>query len=153
MMNIKCIIIAFLLTLSSVCIAQSNIFEKYADTEDVTTVYISKKMFQLIPSIEKSNLNLQNMKNKIESLQILTTSKKELIEILRKETLSMTNKTYEELMRIKENDTLTTFYILQKGENINELIMLNNDVDKLTIIQLIGNFTIDDIQEITKNKK
>jgi hypothetical protein len=152
-MNIKCIIIAFLLTLSSVCIAQSNIFEKYADTEDVTTVYISKKMFQLIPSIEKSNLNLQNMKNKIESLQILTTSKKELIEILRKETLSMTNKTYEELMRIKENDTLTTFYILQKGENINELIMLNNDVDKLTIIQLIGNFTIDDIQEITKNKK
>ena len=152
-MNIKYVILVFLLTVSNVCMAQNHIFDKYADVDDVTTVYISKKMFQLMPSMANTGLELENMKNKIDALQILTTENKERADMLKKSLSTIIKKEHEELMRIKENDTLTTFHILQEGTIIKELIMLVIEPDEFTVIYLSGNFTIDDIQEITKNKK
>ena len=68
--------------------AQTNndaLFEKYAEKDGVTSVYISKKMFQLMPSMETAGLNLINMKGKIESLQILTCENESLQEQMRKD--------------------------------------------------------------------
>ena len=152
-MNIKYVILVFLLTVSNVCMAQNHIFDKYADVDDVTTVYISKKMFQLMPSMANTGLELENMKNKIDALQILTTENKERADMLKKSFSTIIKKEHEELMRIKENDTHTTFHILQEGTIIKELIMLVIEPNEFTVIYLSGNFTIDDIQEITKNKK
>ena len=52
--------------------AQENVFEKYADTEGVTTVYISKKMFNMMKDVKSEDLNLVTLSVKINDLQILT---------------------------------------------------------------------------------
>ena len=126
--------------------AQTNndaLFEKYAEKDGVTSVYISKKMFQLMPSM---------MKGKIESLQILTCENESLQEQMRKDFSGLIKKEHEELMRVRDGESKITFYIKQKGELINELIMLSDDEKEFSVIQLLGQFTLQDIQEITKEK-
>ena len=43
-MRIKYILMALCLMISSVCIAQDKLFEKYGEKDGVTSVYISKAM-------------------------------------------------------------------------------------------------------------
>lgn len=74
-MRIKYILMALCLMISSVCIAQDKLFEKYGEKDGVTSVYISKAMFKMIPSLDIEDLNLKNMSEKINSMQILSCEK------------------------------------------------------------------------------
>ena len=133
-----------------VCFAQNKLFDKYADMDDVTSVYISKKMFQMMPVMETAGLNLANLKGKIESLQILTTQKADLRERMRGELKALIGKDHEELMRVKDGKTKANFYVKQQGELIQELIMIADmDDGGFSVMQLLGRFTLQDVQEIT----
>ncbi len=145
------LIIIMALCSTSLSFAQDNLFEKYAEMDNVTSVYISKKMFSLFPSIERGGLNLANLAGKIDGLQILTSDNKAVCEKMRNDFKNVITKSHEELMRVKDNDTHVTFHILQKGDYINELIMLVDDKadeSEYVIMKLNGKFTIQDIQEI-----
>ena len=91
----------------------------------------------------------KDMQGKIDGLQILSTERKELQAQMRKEFSGMIGKEYEELMRVKDKGTKANFYIRQQGELIKELIMLADTEENFSVIQLKGNFTLQDIQEIT----
>ena len=122
-MRLKQLYTILLLCCVNICFAQNKLFDKYADMDDVTSVYISKKMFQMMPVMETDGLNLANLKGKIESLQILTTQKADLRERMRGE---------------------------QQGELIQELIMIADmDDGGFSVMQLLGRFTLQDVQEIT----
>ena len=85
-MRLKQLYTILLLCCVNICFAQNKLFDKYADMDDVTSVYISKKMFQMMPG--HGNRRTQpcpNLKGKIESLQILTTQKADLRERMRGE--------------------------------------------------------------------
>lgn len=148
-MSMKLYLLGLLLCVSSFSFAQDKWFSKYADMDEVTTVYISKKMFQMMPTMEHIGLELANMQGKIDGLQILSTERKELQAQMRKEFSGMIGKEYEELMRVKDKETKANFYIRQQGELIKELIMLADTEENFSVIQLKGNFTLQDIQEIT----
>ena len=60
------------------------------------------------------------------------------------------NKDYEELMRIRNGKSNVIFNAKKKGNIINELIMFVNDENEFLAIQILGNFTLDEIQQITK---
>ena len=149
-MKYKNIFLILFLCCTSLCFAQDKLFEKYADMDNVTSVFISKKMFEMMPNIESGGLDLMNLKGKINNLQILTSEKREIRDQMRKEFSGLIGKSHEELMRVKDNNTKATFYIEQKGDQINEMIMLADTDNSFNVIQLLGNFTLQDIQEITK---
>lgn len=143
--------LCLLLLCSSFCSAQSNrLFEKYGNMENVDQVYISKSMFQLMPAMETAGLNLMNMKGKIESLQILSTEEKAMKAEMRKDFASLIGKEHEELMRVKNGKTHATFYIRKSSDRIRELIMLADTETDFSVIQLLGSFTLEDIQSITE---
>ena len=148
-MRMKLYLMGLLLCCASLGFAQDKWFSKYADMDDVTTVYISKKMFQMMPTMEYIGLQLANMQGKIDGLQILSTERKDLQAQMRKEFDGMIGKEYEELMRVKDKETKANFYIRQQGELIKELIMIADSEANFSVIQLKGNFTLQDIQEIT----
>jgi hypothetical protein len=156
-MRTKYIITALLcFAFTTISFAQNNsslLFDKYADTDGVTSVYISKAMFRMMPNIENMELNLGNMNEKIESLYILTTEKKELIPAMRKDVLQLIKKDHEELMRVRDGSTKVTFYASVKGDLVGDLLMLSDTESEFIVIQLSGNFTLQDIQEITKDVK
>ena len=104
----------------------------------------------MIPDMKTNGLNLTNLKGKIEGLQILTTQNNSIKETMRNDFESLIGKNHEELMRVKDGKTRATFYVKQKGDLISELIMLADADNSFNVIQLLGNFTLQDIQEITK---
>ena len=149
-MKSKNIFLILFLCCTSLCFAQDKLFEKYADMDNVTSVFISKKMFDMIPNVESGGLNLMNLKGKIESLQILTTQKADLRERMRGEFKALIGKDHEELMRVKDGKTKANFYVKQQGELIQELIMIADmDDGGFSVMQLLGRFTLQDVQEIT----
>lgn len=149
-MRLKQLYTILLLCCVNICFAQNKLFDKYADMDDVTSVYISKKMFQMMPVMETAGLNLANLKGKIESLQILTTQKADLRERMRGEFKALIGKDHEELMRVKDGKTKANFCVKQQGELIQELIMIADmDDGSFSVMQLLGRFTLQDVQEIT----
>ncbi|MDL2221517.1 DUF4252 domain-containing protein [Parabacteroides sp. OttesenSCG-928-N08] len=150
-MKIRYILIICALICTRVGMAQNNqLFDKYAEMDHVTSVYISKAMFQMMPVIEQVGVNLMNMKGKIESLQLVTTERQDLVPQMRKEFSGLIHTGHEELMRVRDGKTRVTFYSNMKGEQIKDLIMLADADSTYTVIQLTGNFTLQDIQEITQ---
>jgi len=133
---------------TSMAFAQNSVFEKYADMDNVTSVYISKAMFQMIPAVENIGVDLMNMKGKIESLQLVSTEKKEMIAQMKKEFSRLVTTRHEELMRVKDGNTRVNFYSDIKNNNIKELVLLIEAEDNFTAILLTGNFTLKDLQEI-----
>lgn len=150
-MKTKYIALILFLFCSSLSFAQNKLFDKYAEMDNVTSVYISKAMFQMIPDMEAGGLNLMNLKGKIEGLQIITTEREDLKEKMRKDFGALINSQHEELMRVKDGKTRATFYIKKKGDLVNELIMLADTEKEYSVIQLLGNFTLQDIQDISKS--
>jgi hypothetical protein len=145
-------LLCFTLTTAGFAQNSSNqLFEKYTDTDGVTSVYISKAMFRMMPTVENMGLNLVNMSGKIESLYILTTEKKELIPAMRKEFSQLVRKDHEELMRVRDEGTKVTFYADMKGNLVKDLLMISDAENEFVVMQLLGNFTLQDIQEITKD--
>ena len=125
-MRLKYLYTILLLCCVNICFAQNKLFDKYADMDDVTSVY------------------------KIESLQILTTQKADLRERMRGEFKALIGKDHEELMRVKDGKTKANFYVKQQGELIQELIMIADmDDGGFSVMQLLGRFTLQDVQEIT----
>ena len=60
--------------------------------DNVTSVFISKKMFDMIPNVESGGLNLMNLKGKINNLQIVTSDKREVRDQMRKEFSNLISK-------------------------------------------------------------
>jgi hypothetical protein len=134
----------------------ANFFDKYEKEDNVTIVNISKAMFNMIPvkSINTGNADISGIVSKIESMRIITSGNKELKEKMETETKALVTKNnkYEELMRIKDGKSVVTFNAVKKGNIINELLMLVNGEGEFVAIQILGNFTVEDIQKITKNE-
>ena len=144
---------------SSFLYAQNNqiikLFEKYENEDNVTVVSISKAMFTLIPgNLQSDKVNIKNLSSKIESLLILTSDKQEMATKMSDDFKSFINrnKNYEELMRIKDGKSTITFHAIKKGGFINEFFMLVSNEKEFVAIRIVGNFLIDDIQQISDNR-
>ena len=143
---------------SSLAYAQSNsfnrLFEKYENEDDITVINISKAMFNLIPgNLKTGNVDIKNIVPKIESLRMLTSDKSSLKDKMASDFKSFVDKDkdYEELMRIKSGQTNITFNLKKKGEVISELIMLIIDNEDFVVVQILGNFLLDDIKKIAED--
>ena len=158
-MKLKYLLLIICLLSNSIIFAQNNtfksLFDKYENEDDVTIVSISKSMFNMIPgNISKGNVDITNILPKIESLLIITSEKSKVKEKMSLEFKSLIdkNKDYEELMRIRDGKSNVIFNARKKGNTINELIMFINDDADFVAIQILGNFTLEDIQQITKDQ-
>jgi hypothetical protein len=157
-MKLKYLLLIVCLLSNSLIFAQTTfktLFDKYENEDDVTIVSISKSMFNLIPgNISKANVDIQNILPKIESLLLITSDKNNVKEKMSLEFKSLIekNKTYEELMRVRDGKSNILFYSKKEGNSIREFIMLINDEADFVAIQILGNFTLEEIQQIAKNK-
>lgn len=152
-MKTKHIFLLLFLCCTSLCFAQDQLFDKYADQNNVTSVFITKKMFQMMPNFDTGNLNLMNLKGKIDNLQILTSEKKEIRENMKRDFTAHIGKSHDLLMRVKDDGTSANFYIEQKGDRVNEMIMLADTDNEFVVIRITGNFTLQDIREVANSVK
>ena len=158
-MKVKNILFIFCLLCSFTVFAQNKnmtkFFDKYENEDDVTIVNISKAMFSMMPAvnIKTEGADISPILSKIESMRIITSGNKNLKEKMAAESKALVTKdnNYEELMRVKNNKNNVIFNAIKNGNLIKELLMLVNSDDNFVAIQILGNFTVGDIQQITKN--
>lgn len=133
--------------------AQDSFFDKFADMEGVTSVYISKAMLSMMPNMQTEGVNIGEVASKLDNIQILSCEKPDIITKLKKETAFISPKNgYEELMRINDEGEKTIIYLKRDKSGKKEFVLLNNEKDEFTIIVITGNLTLQEIQEIINKK-
>lgn len=143
-------IITLLLSLCSLfTYAQDSFFDKFADMDGVTSVYISKAMLSMMPDIQTEGVNIGGVASKLDNIQILSCEKPAVIAKLKKETEFINPKNgYEELIRINDEGEKTTIYLKHDKNGKKEFVLLNNEKEEFTIIIITGNLTLQEIQGI-----
>ena len=152
---IRTLIIAIMATLCSVCsYGQQSFFDKYAEMEGVTSVYISKSMLSLFPKGQTNvnGINIGNIASRLDNIQILSADKQPIVDKFRKETSDINTKNgYEELMRVREDGEKTTIYFKDGKKDKKEFVLLVDEKDEFTIISIVGDLTLQEIQGIVNN--
>jgi len=154
----KRFLITFVFALSAIlCFSQKNpvdeMFAKYSEMEGFTSVMISGRMLSLLGGTESGD-NSDNILLRIKSIQILseddslsTGTLNFYTELSKKLDFSV----YEELMSVKEASEVTKFLIRQKGNIIQELLMISGGKNGNSLISIRGEFLLKEIQDISKS--
>ena len=134
--------------------AQVKAFEKYADTKNVTYVYISKFMLGMAgknaaPSVP--GVDISNLSKKLTGIQIITTENKGARSKLREDAKSIIAKDkYELMMQINEDDSKVNIYH-HIGKQQSAVIMQVEEDDEFVIMVFSGKFTLEDVMKMTQN--
>ena len=111
----KIVFYYFLLTLPNLIVGQS-IFEKYQNNNEVTTINISPKMFQLlgrmsIPNDDSESKELIKMVNGIRSFKVLITSSSDIIKEIERSAESISKKeSLDEIVKFSEENIEIILY-------------------------------------------
>ena len=132
--------------------AQDALFDKYEDTNGVTTVFISKTMLGMIPNVKAGNHDISKIAGKLDQLRILTCEKASLIpRILDDAKKIYKSEGYEVIMRMNDDGEKMTIYQRSLKGGKNEFVLLQEESSELNIINVKGAITLKDIQKITGN--
>lgn len=143
----------------------AGLYEKYTGHKEVSSVYISKAMLELLPMNELSaGFDFTTLQGKIESLTILSTEAAGLVKKMRKDFRELAeNKSYEKLMCIKEDDSVITIYIRKKpgprprtdkkDNPVGELLLIVDEEDEFLSIRILGNFTLEELSDLTNRNE
>ena len=154
-MKTKGFIIAIFLLFNAVnSFSQKDLFEKFSDNNNITTVFISKALLNLMPGMssntQMNGVNIDGIVNKLEQIDIYTSKDKEAMQLMRavaKEFQAKT-KAVEILMKIKSEENNVIFYGEKEGSLIKSLVMFADNKDECVLIRLLGQFTMDDIKTV-----
>ncbi|RLJ62510.1 uncharacterized protein DUF4252 [Lacinutrix venerupis] len=118
--------------------AQTDIFEKYSNSDNVTYASIKPKMFQMLAGIDietdsKEAQEYMKMVKSITSFKTLATDDKNVAGDIAKWVKARSG-SLEELMEIKDDGVVVKFYVKEgRDENfVAELLMFVNGLDAVT---------------------
>lgn len=134
--------------------AQSNLFDKYSDKSNVSSIYISKTMLEMQPDVYTKDVNISKVAGQLEAVYILSTRDNNVKKSMRSDLDDFVKKNkYEVLMKQKGVSSSSSFYVKKKGDKVKELVMITDAEPKLSYIHLVGDMTLKDIQRITSSQK
>ncbi|RAR47147.1 DUF4252 domain-containing protein [Flavobacterium lacus] len=145
------------LLLSQVLFAQS-VFDKFDGPEDVKTIIVNKKMFEMMSKVKANDKETQqyvNLLKKLDNLKVfITSSNKQTAEMRATADKYLKTSGMDELMRISDGGKNVKIY-MRSGANdtiVKELFMFieGNAKDNETVLfSLTGNFNLDEISALT----
>lgn len=158
----KIILVFALVMMTFLTNAQTSIFDKFEDLQDVTTVVVNKEAFKMLSKFKGSNSDeaqeyLEMVKN-LESLKVFTTENTTIAKQMSEAVNSyLKSAKLTELMRVKDKDANVKIYVRQgKDENhVSELLMFVNDLQnssnqQAVILSLTGEIDLNKISAITE---
>ncbi|MBO7580885.1 MAG: DUF4252 domain-containing protein [Bacteroidaceae bacterium] len=151
--TVKIILCVAMLVASVTANAQLKEFEKYADTKNVTYVFISKFMLQMAgkdaaPSVP--GVDTKSLMKKLNGIQIISSDDKNAIARLKTDTQSFVKQgKYELLMQVDEDGDKVRIYH-REGKQKSAVIMMADEEDEFSVIVFSGTFTLADVQRMTK---
>ncbi|MCL2597793.1 MAG: DUF4252 domain-containing protein [Paludibacter sp.] len=135
--------------------AQDEMFKKLGNEKNISVVYISKALLGLAGNMNIGDANISSLAGKLTMLEIYSSEDPNAIKLMKNESEKLLNdgSELETLMKAKEGGEVISF-VGKKGKdgNISELLMIADETNEFSIIRLIGNFTMKDIEKVTGGK-
>ncbi|GHT07679.1 hypothetical protein FACS189432_00020 [Bacteroidia bacterium] len=138
--------------------AQDKLFDKLSNQKNITQVTVSKGLLNLMPdmasSMDMNGVDVKDIVNKLEQIDIFTSQDNEAKKMMRKEATDhfANNKSYEVLMKIKEEKSNVIFYAQKDGNFIKSLVMFSDGELECVLIRLLGKFTTEDVKKVVNAK-
>jgi hypothetical protein len=138
-----------------------QLFEKYSDQEDFTSIELTKGLFELFSEIEADDPDFDDFQKAVkglESIKILAYSVEEgsykMKEKFRDDIMaSIPFKEYKELMVIKDPDANVNFYAKHEGQMISEMIMIVDGDDEAVLLSMSGNIDLSSVAKLGSGMK
>lgn len=157
----RLVIFSLLVIIAANLMSQSSVdkvFDKYSGKEGFTTVYITKYMFDLFRDLdnEGENNEVGEAISRLNSIKIIATdddpSSKTGINLYDEVMKDLPVKEYKELMVIKEKDENVKFLVREKGDKIQELLLLVGSPGESALIIIQGDdIDMKNISKITRS--
>lgn len=156
----KFIIATVFALLPTMIFAQQSVFDKFEDVDVITTVVVTKRMFQLMGDVklDKKDIEAQQflaLTKKLNNLRVFTTSDlKYAADMKATAEKYLKSAGLEELMRIKDGGQNVRILIKSgaKSSQVKELLMLidgGGKANETIVLLLTGDFDLEDLSVLT----
>lgn len=154
----KKFIIALLVAILPVSAFAQDTFSKFEDVNEVTSIIVTKKMFQLISEMkldpkDKEGQKYLTLVKKLEYLRVFTTSSsKYTTEMKNAVTTYLKSNPLEELMRVNEGGQNIRIYVKNgaTSSQVKELLLfMDGGGDETVLLSLTGTFDLADLSVLT----
>ncbi len=152
----KTIITLVALFIISTQYAQTSLFDKFEEMDDVTTVIVTQDAFKMLAKFKGKSKNANandyiEMVQELTSLKVFTTENTQIANEM-KSTINkyLKSKSLTQLMRVKDKGANVRIYV-KKGrdeDHVSELLMSVNEKSNAVILSLTGNIDLNKISEI-----
>ena len=162
----KLLLIAVALMFSFSIFAQSP-FDKFDGQENVTSVIVNKKMFEMMSKVkmdasDKDAKVYMDLLKKLDNLKVFSTSNtKNASEMKATVSNYLKANPLDELMRVNDNGKNVKIYVKSgaSSSQVKELLMFIEGVNikgsdnETVLLSLTGNFNLDEISSLTEKMK
>lgn len=165
----KLILTIAIIAISFSSYAQKNsIFDKFEDYDDVTTVVVTQKAFNMLGKISNDSeegKEFNNLVKGLNNLKVFTTENAKIAgEMQATFDKYLSKAKLSELMRVKDKDANVKIYVREgkDDDHVSEFLMLVNEVNaskkhdgkhgnpEVVIISLTGDIDLNNISKLTK---
>lgn len=156
----KTILLLACVMMSNLFFAQQSVFDKFDGMDDVKSVLVTKKMFQMMANVKMDANDKETQKfitliKKLNNLKVFTTSNAKI-----KADLKSTSEKYlvtaglDELMRVKDGSQNIKILVKSaaKESQIKELLMFiedNGPSNETILMSLTGDFDLNELSVLT----
>jgi hypothetical protein len=157
-MKAKSLFTVLLLLASLQAFAQESLFDKLSEQDDITHITVTKTLLNMMPemasSVDMNGLDIKKIITKLEQIDIFVSDTPSAKQDMKKEVAAhfKNDKSYEVLMKIKDEKDDIIFYVQKEGALFKSLVMFVNSETEYVLIRLLGKFTKQDLQTLTKEK-
>lgn len=147
--------------------AQTSVFDKFDGKDDVTTIAVSKKAFQLLIKVGGKGEEAKafaEMVGGLDGLKVFTTESKSVATSMQSTVKSyLKSSNLEELFRVDDKDANVRIYVKEgrNDDHVKELLMFVNGIGKhfdagderkaeAVILSLTGDIDLNKIAELTE---
>jgi len=164
-MNIKKMILALMLVIAPAVIFSQSTFDKFEDMDDVSTVVVSKKAFELMVKMSGTTAEAKeyaDMVGGLTGLRVFATEKASIAAEMKSKVNSyLKSSKLSELMRIKDKEGNVKIYIKEgkDADHVSELFMFVEGIGKhlggeerkpeAVIVTITGDINLNKISELT----
>jgi hypothetical protein len=154
-------ILTMLLVLMPLIVNSQSFLDKYTDKDDVTSIIVNKKMFDLMSKVKMEGTDAETQKylkliKKLDDLKVFMTGNQKTTSDMRLnvEKYIKTN-ILEELMQVNDNGKNVKIYVKSGSSDtmVKELLMLIEDgnvkSNGTVLMSLTGDFDINEISTLT----
>jgi hypothetical protein len=131
-----------------------KLFDKYAEKDGFTTVYITQYMFNMFKNVNTSDKEFDDLMKNLKSIRILSVEDTKAIpagtnffkEIMK----DLPMQQYKELMSVKEKDQELKFLIKEDKGKVTEFLLVSGGKEN-TLICIQGNIDMKSLAKLSKD--